>query len=46
MLSKGANKVLRSSRVFAVGLAVAFLVFSYFFIFQMPVSLVSLLPGS
>ena len=45
MLSKDAAQVLRPSRVFAVGLMIAFVVFSYFCIFQMPASLLALLPG-
>jgi Mn2+/Fe2+ NRAMP family transporter len=45
MLSKDAAGVLKPSPVFAVGLILAFVVFAYFCIFQMPASLVSLLPG-
>lgn len=45
LLSREAAEVLRPSRVFAIGLAVAFLVFAYFCIFQMPASILSLLPG-
>ena len=36
LLSKEALRVLRPSPVFAVGLAIAFVVFSYFCIVQMP----------
>jgi len=39
MLSKEAAEVLRPSRIFAVGLIIAFLVFSYFCVFQIPSAL-------
>jgi len=45
VLSAEAWKVLKPSRVIAVGLFVAFAVFTYFCIFQMPASIVNLLRG-
>ena len=36
MLSKEAAEVLKPSRIFAVGLIIAFLVFGYFCVVQMP----------
>lgn len=45
MLSAEAWKILRPSRLFAVGLLVAFAVFTYFCIFQMPSSIMTLLKG-
>ena len=45
MLSAEAWKILRPSRIIAAGLFVAFAVFAYFCIFQMPASIVTLLKG-
>jgi Mn2+/Fe2+ NRAMP family transporter len=43
LLSKDAAEVLRPNWVFAVGLLVAFLVFAYFCIFQIPLALIPLI---
>lgn len=45
MLSAEAWKILRPSWVFAAGLFVAFAVFTYFCIFQLPASILTLLKG-
>jgi hypothetical protein len=45
MLSAEAWKILRPSWVFAAGLLVAFAVFTYFCIFQLPSSILTLLKG-
>jgi len=45
MLSKDGAEILRPNAVLAVGLLIAFGVFSYFCIFQLPASLLALLPG-
>ena len=45
ILSPEAWKVLRPSRILAAGLLVAFAVFTYFCIFQMPASVLTLLKG-
>jgi len=39
LLSQEAYAVLRPSRVFAVGLVIAFLLFGYFCVFQIPSAL-------
>jgi len=46
LLSAEAWKILRPSWVFAAGLLVAFAVFTYFCIFQLPSSILTLLKGS
>ena len=45
LLSKEAARVLRPNPVIAVGLVVAFLVFGYFCVVQMPSAVVELLKG-
>jgi hypothetical protein len=46
MLSKEANDILKPHWIFAAGLIVAFLVFTYFCIFYMPFSFLALFKGS
>ena len=45
LLSAEAARVLRPNWIFAVGLGIAFLVFTYFCIFHVPGSIVALLKG-
>jgi Mn2+/Fe2+ NRAMP family transporter len=45
MLSKEAAQILKPNWVFAVGLIIAFLVFTYFCVFQLPSSILSLFAG-
>ena len=45
ILSKDAYEVLKPNRIFAVGLGIAFLVFTYFCIFQLPGAICTLLKG-
>jgi Mn2+/Fe2+ NRAMP family transporter len=45
ILSKEASEVLRPNRIFAVGLGIAFLVFTYFCIFHVPTAIMALLKG-
>jgi hypothetical protein len=46
LLSVEAARVLRPSRIFAVGLIIAFLVFGYFCVVQMPSAIMEILKGS
>ena len=46
LLSAEAARVLRPSRIFAVGLIIAFLVFGYFCVVQMPLAILEMLKGT
>ncbi len=46
LLSSEAARVLRPSRIFAVGLIIAFLVFGYFCVVQMPSAILEMLKGA
>ena len=45
MLSKEAFAILRPNPVFGVGLIISFLVFTYFCIFRLPPTIISLITG-